>query len=213
MNLQNDFLPGGVLPVPQGDRIIPLANRLQPHFNIVVATQKWHPPNHASFASNHPGRKPDDVVTIKGRKQTLSRAHCVQHTEGAKLPPNLQLTRVNRVFTIGTDVETESYSAFFDDGHLKATGLSPYLRARKITEVYVLGLMTETSVKFTALDARMLHFRTYLIEDACRSMNLQPDSVPAAIDEMKKAGVKVIQSSAVFQGAVGRRLKPTTLRA
>src|SRR5581483_6986296 len=155
VDLQNDFLPGGALPVPQGDTIIPLANRLQPQFNIVVATQDWHPPNHVGFASNHPGRKPGDVVTIKGRKQKLWPVHCVQHTEGAKLAPNLQLTRVNRVFTKGTDAEIDSYSAFFDNGHLNATGLSPYLRARQITEVYILGLATEYCVKFTALDARM----------------------------------------------------------
>src|ERR1700722_16300798 len=142
VDLQNDFLPGGALAVPRGDEVIPLVNELQTHFNLVVAAQDWHPANHASFAANHPGRKPGDVVTIKGRKQTLWPVHCVQNTEGAKLAPNLRLTRINRVFTKGTDPEIDSYSAFFDNGHLKSTGLGTFLKARRILEVYVLGLAT-----------------------------------------------------------------------
>ena len=202
VDLQNDFLPGGALAVPKGDVIIPLANRLQTHFNLVVATQDWHPASHASFAVNHTGRSPGDEVTIKGRKQTLWPVHCVQHTEGAKLAPNLQKTRINRIFTKGTDVEIDSYSGFFDNGHLKSTGLGTFLKARKVKEVYVLGLATDYCVKFTALDARSLGFKTLVIEDACRGVNLQPDDVANAIDEMKKARVRVIHSSEVLGAPV-----------
>lgn len=205
VDLQNDFLPGGALAVPQGDTIIPLVNRLQTHFQYVVATQDWHPANHASFAVNHPGRSPGDVITIKGTKQTLWRPHCLQHTEGAKLAPNLQLTRINKVFTKGTDFEIDSYSAFFDNDHLKSTGLAGYLKAKKVNQVYVVGLTTDYCVKYTALDARALGLTTYVIKDACRAVNLQPDDETKAIEEMRDAGVKVVNSSAVFTEPVRPR--------
>ncbi len=198
MNLQNDFMPGGVRAVPGGKEIIALANRLQGEFKLVVATQTWHPANHANFAASHPGREPGEVVTIKGRKHTLYWPYCVQHTEGAKLAPDLQLARINKVFTTGTNQEIDSYSAFFDADLVTATGLEGFLKAKKVGEVYVAGVPTEQGVKFTALDARRLGFKTFLIEDACRGMNFKEGDVERAIEEMKLAGVKLVRSREVL---------------
>ena len=194
VDLQNDFLPGGPLPVPQGDAVVPLANSLQGAFKLVVATQDWHPPNHGSFAANHPGRKPGDVIRLKKLPQTLWPVHCVQRTRGAQLAHGLMLNRVNKIFRLGTDPDIDSYSGFFDNGHLQTTGLHEYLKDKGAAAVYVLGLATDYCVKYTALDAVALGFKTFLIEDACRGANLQPDDVPRAFEEMKHAGVTILHS-------------------
>jgi len=198
IDLQNDFLPGGALPVPDGDAVIPLANRLQPRFDLVVATQDWHPRNHGSFAANHPGKRPGDLVELNGLPQVLWPVHCVQRTAGARFAPALRLTRVRRVFKKGVEPEIDSYSGFFDNGHRRATGLGDYLKRQQVTEVYLLGLATDYCVKFTALDALALGFRTCLIEDACRGVNLKPGDVAAAISEVKAAGVVVLTSAALL---------------
>src|SRR5258708_5026703 len=151
VDLQNDFLPSGALPVPRGDAVIPLANQLQGAFKLVVATQDWHPANHRSFAANHPGKQPGDVIELRKIKQILWPVHCVQHTNGAEFHSSLRLNHVNKVFKKGTDTEIDSYSGFFDNGHLRATGLGDYLKEKKVTEVYILGLATDYCVKFTAL--------------------------------------------------------------
>src|SRR5271166_1222118 len=192
VDVQNDFLPGGALEVKSGDKILPVANRLISEFKLVVATQDWHPANHGSFAANHPGKKPGDVVKLSKLPQVLWPVHCVQNTRGAEFAPSLMLNRVNRVFKKGTDASVDSYSGFFDNGHLRATGLGEYFKEKKVTDVYVLGLATDYCVKFTALDAVDLGFRTHLIEDACRGVNLTLDDVKNALEEMKKAGVIVV---------------------
>jgi nicotinamidase/pyrazinamidase len=196
VDLQNDFLPGGALAIPQGDAVLPLANQLQlqGNFRCVVATQDWHPANHKSFATNHPGRKPGDIVKLRNGPQTLWPTHCVQNTRGAELASNLMLNRVNRIFKKGTDAEIDSYSGFFDNGHEQPSGLHTYLREKRIAKVYVLGLATDYCVKYTALDAVDLGFKTFLIEDACRGVNLRPDDISRAIEEMKGAGVIVVHS-------------------
>jgi nicotinamidase/pyrazinamidase len=194
VDLQNDFLPGGALAVPQGDAVLPLANRLQSCFKLVVATQDWHPANHGSFAANHPGRVPGEVITLAKIPQVLRPVHCVQNTRGAELAPGFIRSRINRVFKKGTDPLLDSYSGFFDNGHERATGLSEYLKDREVTDVYVAGVATDYCVKFTALDAVALGFRTFLVEDACRGVDLNPGDVAAAVEEMKKAGVGVVQS-------------------
>jgi nicotinamidase/pyrazinamidase len=204
VDIQNDFLPGGALPVPNGDAVVPLANQLQGAFQVVAATQDWHPANHTSFAANHPGRHPGEVVQLKKRPQTLWPAHCVQNTRGAEFAPGLRLNRVNKVFKKGIDAEIDSYSGFFDNGHLRATGLGEFLKAKKVTEVYVAGLATDYCVKFTALDAVELGFRTYLIEDACRGVNLQPDDSQKAVEAMKQAGVRVVRSEQVLGAGQGK---------
>ena len=194
-DIQNDFLPGGALAVPEGDQVIPVANQLQAAFPLVVATQDWHPANHGSFAANHPGRKLYEQFELNGLPQTLWPVHCVQHTKGAELAGALDRERIVRVFTKGTDAGIDSYSALFDNGHRKSTGLGEWLKARGVTEVFVCGLTTDYCVKFTSLDAVQMGFKTHVIEDACRGVNLRPDDVKQAIEEMKRAGIRVWRSA------------------
>ena len=197
VDIQNDFLPGGALPVRDGDEIIEVVNDLQVRFDLVVATQDWHPHDHGSFAINHPGRKPGDVIELSGLRQTLWPAHCVQGTRGAAFVGLLHTGRIDRVFQKGTDPAIDSYSGFFDNGHRKSTGLGDYLKAEGVTDVYIVGLATDYCVKFTALDARKLGFNTHVIEDACRGVNLRPSDSREAIEEMRRAGVEVIHSEQV----------------
>ena len=192
VDIQNDFLPGGALAVAHGDQVIPLANRLQAQFDLVVATQDWHPPDHGSFAANHPGKRPGDIIELNGQRQILWPVHCVQNTPGAAFGPGLNTSGFAQVFRKGTDPSIDSYSGFFDNGHRKATGLGDFLKGRKVTDVFLAGLTTDYCVRFTALDALSLGFRTYVIQEACRGVNLNPGDVARAIAEMKKAGVVVI---------------------
>ena len=197
VDIQNDFLPGGALPVPKGDEIIAVANRVQTAFDLVVATQDWHPANHGSFASRHPGRKPGDLGNLAGLPQVLWPNHCVQNTDGAAFAPGLDTKRIARVFPKGTDPNIDSYSGFFDNGHQKATGLGDYLRNQGVTDLYILGLATDYCVKATALDGRSLGFHVHLIIDGCRGVNLHPGDSDRAVEEMKTAGVRVTTSSSV----------------
>lgn len=200
-DIQYDFIPGGSLAVARGEEVVPVANRLQPHFDLVVATQDWHPQNHGSFASNHPGRRPGDLSELAGLPQVLWPDHCVQGSHGAELHRDLDLSRVARVFRKGTDPAIDSYSGFFDNGHRKSTGLGDYLRAEEVTDVYVMGLATDYCVKWTALDAIRLGFRTHLVEDASRGVELAPGDVAAAIDEVRRAGGAIVRSSDVIASA------------
>jgi nicotinamidase/pyrazinamidase len=197
VDVQNDFVPGGALPVPGGDAIVPLVNDLQSRFELVVATQDWHPPGHGSFAANHPGKRVYDVTELHGLPQVLWPVHCVQHTPGADFVPGLDRPRIERVFRKGTDAAIDSYSGFFDNGHRKSTGLGDYLKSRGVRSVYVCGLAADYCVKFTALDARQLGFDTFLIEDATRGVNVTPGDVDRAIAEMRAAGVRVVPSGDV----------------
>jgi nicotinamidase/pyrazinamidase len=201
VDLQNDFIPGGALPVPEGDQIIPVLNRLQPHFDLVVATQDWHPAQHGSFAANHPGRKQGEMIDLNGLPQILWPVHCVQGTPGADFVPGLERKQWDRVFVKGTDPQIDSYSGFFDNGHRQATGLGDYLREKGVRDVYVAGLATDYCVKFTVLDALKLGFKTHLIEDACRGVNLQPNDVRDAIEAMKAAGAAVLKADHVLEGS------------
>jgi nicotinamidase/pyrazinamidase len=199
VDIQNDFQPGGALAVPDGDAVIPIANRLQEVFPLVVATQDWHPANHGSFAANHPGRKPFEQIDLNGLPQTLWPVHCVQGTNGAELAPDLRGDKITKKFPKGTDPRTDSYSGFFDNGHRKATGLGDWLKSKGVTNVFVCGLATDYYVKFTALDSVSLGFKTYLVEDARRGVNLQPNDVNNAIEEVKRAGVIVLKSAGLLQ--------------
>lgn len=199
VDIQNDFVPGGALAVPQGDQIVPVVNRLQPCFDLVVATQDWHPADHCSFAASHPGRQPGESIELNGLPQILWPTHCVQEAAGTDFVPGLERDRWDRVFVKGTDPNIDSYSGFFDNGHRQPTGLGDYLRARGVTEVYVAGLATDYCVKFTALDALDLGFKTHLIENACRGVNLQPGDVQRAIEEMRAAGVAIITADEILK--------------
>ncbi len=193
-DIQIDFLPGGALAVPKGDEVIPVANRLQQKFPIVVATQDWHPANHGSFASNHPGKKPFEQILLNGMSQTLWPVHCVQNTRGAEIASGLVRERIARVFQKGIDPTIDSYSGFYDNRHLRATGLGDWLKSKRVNEVFICGLATDYCVKFTALDAGVLGFKTSVIEDACRGINLQPSDITEALAELKRAGVKLLRS-------------------
>ena len=197
VDIQNDFIPGGSLAVAGGDEVVPVANRLQPLFDLVVATQDWHPQSHGSFASNHPGRKPGERIELAGLPQVLWPDHCVQGSRGAEFHRDLDLSRVAKVFRKGTDPAIDSYSGFFDNGHRKATGLGDYLRDEKVMDVYVMGLATDYCVKWTALDAIQLGFRTHLIEDGSRGVELSKGDVAAAIDEVRRAGGDIVRSDEV----------------
>jgi nicotinamidase/pyrazinamidase len=195
VDIQTDFLPGGALAVPNGDAIIPIANRLQAVFPLVVATQDWHPANHGSFAANHPGKNSFEQIDLNGLPQTLWPVHCVQKTPGAELALGLEQERIAKIFPKGTDAGIDSYSGLFDNGHRKSTGLGEWLKAKGVTEVFVCGLATDFCVKFTALDAAGLGFKTHFIEDASRGVNLQPNDVMNAVAEMNRAGITTVQST------------------
>lgn len=199
IDLQNDFLPGGSMPVPQGEAVIPLANKLQGCFKLVVATQDWHPANHKSFAPNHPGREPGEVVLLKKRPQLLWPKHCIQSARGSELSPALRMNRVNKVLRKGTDAEIDGLSGFFDEGHAQPTGLHDYLKEKKATEIYIMGLGLDYCVKATALDAVALGFKAFLIEDACRGWNRNPDDSKKAIEEIQAAGVTLMHSRELLQ--------------
>jgi nicotinamidase/pyrazinamidase len=184
IDIQNDFCPGGSLAVKEGDRVVPVVNELQKHFDLIVATKDWHPAGHSSFASLWP-------------------PHCVQETVGAEFVAGLDTSRVARVFLKGTDAEVDSYSGFFDNEHRRATGLGDYLKERGVTDVFIAGLATDYCVKFSALDARMLGFNTTVVADACRGVEVHEGDTARAIEEMAAAGVRITESRRLLdaQGA------------
>jgi nicotinamidase/pyrazinamidase len=188
VDVQNDFCPGGALPVPEGDQVVPVINDIQPHYELIVATQDWHPANHGSFAANHPGRSVGDQIELGGLPQILWPVHCVQETPGAEFHPALNLARVACVFRKGTAPNIDSYSGFFDNGHRASTGLGGYLRERSVDEVHVCGLATDYCVKFTALDAIELGFRVRFVKNASRGVDLHAGDVERAIAEMQCRG-------------------------
>lgn len=197
VDLQNDFMPGGALAVTEGDLVVPATNALQTRFELVVATQDWHPADHGSFAANHEEKRPGDVIDLGGLEQILWPTHCVQNTDGAGFHKNFDMARVDRVFQKGTDPAIDSYSGIYDNGRRKATGLGEFLKEKGVAEAYVCGLATDYCVKFTALDAITLGLRVFVVEDACRGVNLQPGDVDRALDEMRDAGVRVVRGKDV----------------
>ena len=183
VDIQNDFCPGGSLAVKEGDAVVPIANELQKRFPLVLATKDWHPPGHSSFVSLWP-------------------PHCVQETAGAEFVVGLDTSRVARVFLKGTDPEVDSYSGFFDNEHLRATGLGDYLKERGVTDVFIVGLATDYCVKFTALDAVMLGFKTTVVADACRGVEVQEGDTRRALAEMAAAGVQITESRRLLEAQV-----------
>ncbi len=192
VDVQYDFLPGGALAVPDGDKIIPVLNHLQDKFPLIVATQDWHPANHGSFASGHSGKAPFDKGELAGMEQILWPDHCVQGQKGAEISKELNTLKVEAIFRKGTDPEIDSYSGFFDNGKKKSTGLADYMKGRGVEEVYLGGLAADFCVGFTALDAIEQGFRLFLIEDATKPIDKK------GWEEMKsliiKKGGTIVQS-------------------
>ena len=195
VDLQNDFMPGGALAVPHGNEVVPLADELQQRFDLVVATKDWHPPDHGSFAANHPGKKPGDRIILDGIEQILWPVHCVQNTPGAEFAPRFDTSAIAHVFHKGTERNIDSYSTFFDNAHRRHTGLAHYLKERSIEEIYLMGLALDYCVKYSVLDARQLGLTTYVILDGCRGIELEPGDIGRALDEMKRAGAILLKSS------------------
>lgn len=196
VDIQNDFLPGGALAVPRGDETVAIANRLMPLFSTVVLTADWHPADHASFASQHAGKAPYDVVTMPYGNQVLWPDHCVAGTTGADFAAGLETVRAHAVIRKGTDKNCDSYSGFLAADRKTPTGLAGYLKSRGVTTVFVCGLATDFCVAWTAQDAAAAGFKTYLIEDASRAIDAG-GSLAAAMAGLKTAGVGVIEKKDV----------------
>jgi len=195
IDIQNDFMPGGALEVKDGDAIVPVVNRLQDKFDLVVATQDWHPKNHASFASNHKGKKPFEKIKLHDMEQMLWPDHCVQNTEGASFHRDLNTNEVEAIFRKGTDQEIDSYSGFYDNGHKKSTGLAGYLREREVDELYFCGVAADICVYFSIKDALKEGFISHMIEDATRPWS--KDDFKKVKEDIVKLGGKMIKSGDV----------------
>jgi nicotinamidase/pyrazinamidase len=194
IDVQNCFLPGGSLAVKDGEQVVPIINRLAKSFANVVLTQDWHTPGHVSFATTHSGKKPFETVDLSYGKQVLWPDHCVQGTESASLSKDLAVPHAGLVIRKGFNKNVDSYSAFTEADGKTTTGLAAYLKARKVKRVFLAGLATDYCVAWSALDARKARFETYVVEDACRGIDLQ-GSLAKAWADMTKAGVKRIQSA------------------
>lgn len=204
VDIQNDFMPFGTLPVPDGDAVVPVANLLLPRFDLVVASQDWHPKDHGSFASNHPGRAPGEMAELGGLPQVLWPDHCVQNSPGASFHSALGVAGISQVVRKGTDPDIDSYSAFFDNGHRKDTGLSGYLRTHGVDRLTVMGLATDYCVRATVLDALSLGFDVSLVVDGCRAVDLAEGDGDRAVREMTDAGARVVTSDDITSGGLTR---------
>ena len=196
VDVQNDFLETGSLPVPEGSKVIPVINKAMPLFETVVLTQDWHPAEHKSFASNHENKKPYDVTTMPYGQQVLWPAHCVQNSKGAELAETLAVKGTEFKVRKGTNSEVDSYSAFFEADGKSKTILADWLRDRGITEVFLCGLATDFCVSWSALDAVKEGFKTFVLEDACRGIDVG-GSLAAAKQQWKDKGIETISSNSL----------------
>jgi nicotinamidase/pyrazinamidase len=193
VDVQNCFLPGGSLAVKDGEQVIPVINALAKAFAHVILTQDWHTPDHISFASAHAGKKPFETIKLPYGDQVLWPDHCVQGTPGAAISADIAVPQAELVIRKGYHKTIDSYSAFYEADHKTPTGLAGYLKQRGLKTVFVAGLATDFCVGWTAIDARRFGFATYVIEDACRGIDVN-GSLAKAWAAMAKAGVKRIKS-------------------
>ncbi len=196
VDLQNDFCPGGALAVPDGDAVVPVVNRIARRFAHVLLTQDWHPPDHRSFASSHPGRQPFETVRSDYGEQVLWPDHCVQGTPGAAFHPGLDVPHAQLVIRKGFRREIDSYSAFRENDKRTRTGLAGYLRERGFRRIVLAGLATDFCVAWSALDARAEGFEAVVVDDACRAIDLD-GSLARARESMLAAGVRILDSAAI----------------
>ena len=194
VDVQNCFVTGGTLPVTKGEEVVPVINKISAAFANIIVTQDWHTPGHASFATSHAGKKPFETTTLKYGTQVLWPDHCVQGTDDAALHKDLKLPTAQLIIRKGYNKGVDSYSAFEEADHKSVTGLAGYLKARGIKTIYVTGLATDFCVGWTAMDARKAGFEVYVVEDACRAIDLN-GSLAAAWKQMAAKGVKRIQSA------------------
>jgi len=194
VDVQNCFLPGGSLAVKEGDQVIPVINRISKSFENVVMTQDWHTQHHISFASSHEGKKPFEVIKLPYGNQVLWPDHCVQGTESAQIAKGIDIAHAELIIRKGFHNDVDSYSAFLEADKETHTGLAGYFKERRIDTVFVTGLATDFCVAWTAIDARHADLNTYVIEDACRGIDIG-GSLAKAWADMTAAGVKRIQSS------------------
>jgi nicotinamidase/pyrazinamidase len=192
-DVQNDFCPGGALAVPDGHAVIAPVLRCMQCFEHIILTQDWHTPDHASFASSHPGKKPYEEIELSYGPQTLWPDHCVQGTRGAEFHSDLKLTRAELILRKGFRREIDSYSAFFENDRTTATGLGGYLRERGLRRMFLAGLAYDFCVGYSALDARRLGFETVVLKDACRAIDLN-GSVSLMERSFAAAGVEIMNS-------------------
>ena len=197
IDVQNGFCPGGHLAVPDGDQIVPIINQLAQKFDNIIITQDWHPDHHISFADNHPNHKAFDTIDLPYGSQVLWPKHCVQGTPDAELHPDLNLPQAQLIIRKGYHAHIDSYSAFIEADQTTATGLEAYLKQRGIDTVYLVGLATDFCVAYSALDAKQLGFNVYVIEDACKAIDLN-GSLNAAWEKMSQANVIRIQSQEII---------------
>lgn len=195
IDVQNDFFSGGALPVSEGHKIFPILNELMKlPFDLFIATKDWHPVNHVSFANTH-SKKIGDKVIVNDIEQILWPIHCVQNTLGSEFCSGWDTSKINKVIYKGSDIDVDSYSAFFDNQKNKSTGLIDYLKNNDCNTIYVVGVATDYCVKYSVLDALKLGIRTYVITDACSGVNLHSDDSVKALHEMESAGAILVSSS------------------
>ncbi|MEH1006683.1 bifunctional nicotinamidase/pyrazinamidase [Winogradskyella sp. ECml5-4] len=195
IDAQNDFIPNGSLPVPNGNQIIPVINKIQDQFDLIIGTQDWHPKDHISFASNHDEKSVFDEIEIHGQPQTLWPNHCVQGTAGAAFHPDLNTDKFEAIFRKGTNKTIDSYSAFYDNGHLKSTGLAGYLKEKGTTQLFLCGLAADICVYFSARDAVKEGFDCFFIEDASKA--LDKDVFEKLKKEMIAMGIQMVTSTSI----------------
>lgn len=198
VDIQNDFMPMGNLAVEDADLVIPLINRLALRFQNVILTQDWHPEHHISFADNHPHHVVFEQIELAYGTQVLWPSHCVQGTYGADFHPDLTIPHAQLVIRKGFHPNIDSYSAFKEADHQTPTGLASYLRERSITQLYIVGVATDFCVAWTALDAQQEGFKTYVIEDACRAIDLD-GSLEQAWQNMLAVGIQRVQSEQILK--------------
>ena len=198
VDVQNGFTPGGNLAVADADQIIPLINRLAQQFECVVLTQDWHPEQHISFAENHVSKQPFDMIELSYGTQVLWPKHCVQGTLDAEFHPDLNIPTAQLIIRKGFHPEIDSYSAFMEADRHTPTGLNGYLKEHQVDTVYIVGIATDFCVAWTALDAVSFGFKTYVIEDACKAIDLN-GSLQQAWQQMLTQGVQRIQSVEILR--------------
>ncbi|MCT4471321.1 bifunctional nicotinamidase/pyrazinamidase [Bosea spartocytisi] len=194
VDVQNDFCPGGNLAVPRGDEVVPVINALAKRFSNIVLTQDWHPAGHSSFASSHPGKKPFETVEMPYGRQVLWPDHCIQGSKGAEFRADLDVSSAQAIIRKGYRREVDSYSGFVEADRKTPTGLTGYLRERGILRAVIVGLATDFCVSWTAQDASAAGFETYVVEDACRAIDLE-GSLEKAWAEMAENDVTRIRVS------------------